>query len=59
MVYDWGIGRARPNYDDVLIDFSYFIGACPWDLIKENPMKPAIIEIVDLVNGIDLIELIN
>jgi hypothetical protein len=51
--YHWGIGRVlfKHYHGKPAFHFKYFSGDCPWELIKDDPMKPALIEMVGFLNA--------
>ncbi len=63
--WGWGLGRARLDRDycetrgGPSFEFKYFAGEVPWDVIAANPMKPAMVEVINLLRpkrflGLDL-----
>jgi len=53
----WGWGRGRARFRTKFrgkssVGFKYFLGDCPWEQIKDNPMKDAVKEVVNLLNPI-------
>jgi len=55
----WGIGRVIFHPTEFInatctrggpsFEFKYFADSCPWEYIQPNPMKPATIELIELL----------